>query len=70
VEGIQDLRGSHEVASFCCVKRGGSDLDRAPFEHCVLETERMETSGNSLDFETENVLNGSKNCFIVKFVTS
>jgi hypothetical protein len=30
----------------------------APFECCILETGRMETWGNSLKFETENVLNG------------
>jgi hypothetical protein len=45
------------------VKRGGSNLDHAPFERCVLETERMETRGNSLDFDTENVLNGQKKLF-------
>jgi hypothetical protein len=49
-EEIQHLREGREVASFCCVKRGGSDLDHAPFERCVLERERMETWGNSLRF--------------------
>jgi hypothetical protein len=29
-----------------------------PFECYILERERMETGGNSLRFETENVLNG------------
>jgi hypothetical protein len=38
------------------VKRGGSDLDRAPFERCVLETERMETRGNSLRFSNRKYI--------------
>jgi hypothetical protein len=38
VEEIRHPRDGREVASFCRVKRGGSDLDRAPFEGCVLET--------------------------------
>jgi hypothetical protein len=51
------LPDGREVAPFCSVKRGGSDLDRAPYEHCVLET----TSGNSgkfLKILKQNVLNG------------
>jgi hypothetical protein len=29
-----------------------------PFECCILETEQMETQGNSLRFGKEDVLNG------------
>jgi hypothetical protein len=50
VEEIRDLCDGREFGSFCCVKRGGSDLDGVPFEHCVLETERMEARRNSLRF--------------------
>jgi hypothetical protein len=50
VEEIRHLCNGREVASFCCVKRSRNDLDCSPFEHCILETERIETQGNSLRF--------------------
>jgi hypothetical protein len=63
VEEIRDLREGRELASFCCVERGGSDRDRAPFEGCVLETERMETWGNSLRFWNRKCIKRVKKLF-------
>jgi hypothetical protein len=46
----------HEVPSFCCVKLAEMTLEMnlceltVSFEHCILETERMETEGNCLRF--------------------
>jgi hypothetical protein len=70
VEGIRHLRDGHEVASFCCVKHGGYDLDRVPFERCILETEWMETRGNSLRCWDRKCIKWVKNCSVARFLTS
>jgi hypothetical protein len=63
VQEIWHLCDGREVASFCCAKCGGSDLDCVPFEHCILETERMETLGNSLRFWNRKCIKRVKKLF-------